>query len=200
MRGPELATDEDLVARALEDEEDAFVLLVGRHQRSLLRLARAYVRDAALAEDVVQETWIAVLRGIEKFEGRARFRTWLHRVLTNRAKSRAVKESRYVALETEEDSLPIADRFDSAGHWRERPREWKLSPERMLFSEEIREILESALDTLSPAQRAVVVLRDIEGLESSEVCNVLGISETNQRVLLHRGRTRVRASLAARLE
>lgn len=194
------ATDEALVARALEGDEDAFVLLVERHQRSLLRLARTYVRDDHLAEDVVQDTWIGVLRGIERFEGRARFRTWLHRVLANRARSRASKEGRYVLLDPADEDSPVADRFDKAGHWRDRPREWTLTPERLLLSEEIRAVIERALEAVPPAQRAVVELRDVEGLEASEVCNVLGISETNQRVLLHRGRTKVRAALAALLE
>jgi RNA polymerase sigma-70 factor (ECF subfamily) len=203
MRGPELATDEELVARTLEGEEDAFVLLVARHQQSLLRLARTYLRDAALAEDVVQDTWIGFLRGIEKFEGRARFRTWLHRVLANRARSRASKEARYVLLDPEgpeDKDAPIRDRFDATGHWRHPPRDWKLTPERLLLSQEIQAVLERALEELPPAQRAVVELRDVEGLEAAEVCNVLGISETNQRVLLHRGRTKIRAALAARLE
>ena len=200
MSGADPATDEELVARALEGDEDAFVALVGRYQRSLLRLARNYVRDASLAEDVVQDTWIGFLRGIEKFEGRAQFRTWLHRVLANRAKSRAVKEARYVFLDPEDETSPVADRFDPAGHWRMPPGQWNLSPERLLLSEEIRAAVGNALEALPPAQRAVVELRDLEGLEASEVCNVLGISETNQRVLLHRGRTKVRAALAARLE
>jgi RNA polymerase sigma-70 factor (ECF subfamily) len=201
MSGADPATDEALVARALEGDEDAFVALVDRYQRSLLRLARNYVRDDRLAEDVVQDTWIGFLRGIEKFEGRAAFRTWLHRVLANRAKSRAAKEARYVFMDLlQDESSPIADRFEPSGFWRAPPREWNLTPERLLLSDEIRAVVESALEALPPGQRAVVELRDLEGLEASEVCNVLGISETNQRVLLHRGRTKVRAALAARLE
>jgi RNA polymerase sigma-70 factor (ECF subfamily) len=202
MGAPAQAADEELVARSLAGEEDAFVLLVRRHQRSLLGLARSFVRDSSLAEDVVQDTWIAVLQGAEKFEGRARFRTWLYRVLANRAKSRAVKESRYVPLDGEPsvEASPVADRFDAKGYWRDRPREWNLTPERLLLSKEIRDVLENALDSLPPAQRAVVELRDVAGLEAAEACNVLGISETNQRVLLHRGRARVRAALAGRLE
>jgi RNA polymerase sigma-70 factor (ECF subfamily) len=199
MSGADPATDEALVARALEGDEDAFVALVDRYQRSLLRLARNYVRDVTLAEDVVQDTWIGFLRGIEKFEGRAAFRTWLHRVLVNRAKSRASKEARYIFLDPQDETSPIADRFEPSGFWRAPPREWNLTPERLLLSDEIRAVVESALEALPPAQRAVVELRDLEGLEASEVCNVLGISETNQRVLLHRGRTKVRAALAARL-
>ena len=200
MSGADPATDEALVARALDGEEDAFVALVNRYQRPLLRLARNYVRDDRLAEDVVQDTWIGLLRGIEKFEGRAAFRTWLYRVLANRAKTRASKEARYVFLDPQDETSPIADRFEPSGFWRAPPQEWNLTPERLLLSDEIRAVLESALEALPPAQRAVVELRDLEGLEASEVCNVLGISETNQRVLLHRGRTKVRAALAARLE
>ncbi len=200
MSGADSATDEALVARALEGEEDAFVALVDRYQRPLLRLARSYVRDDRLAEDVVQDTWIGLLRGLEKFEGRAAFRTWLYRVLANRARSRAAKEARYVFMDPQDETSPIADRFEPSGFWRTPPREWNPTPERLLLSDEIRAVVESALEALPHAQRVVVELRDLEGLEASEVCNVLGISETNQRVLLHRGRTKVRAALAARLE
>ncbi len=200
MDGDDGAPDEALVARILMGDEDAFVALVGRHQRSLLRLARTYVRDAALAEDVVQDTWIGFLRGVEKFEGRSRFRTWLHRVLVNRAKTRGAKEARYVFMDPQDEASPIADRFEPSGSWRAPPRAWNLTPEQSLLSDEIRSVLETVLEALPPAQRAVVELRDLEGLEAAEVCNVLGISETNQRVLLHRGRTKVRAALAARLE
>jgi RNA polymerase sigma-70 factor (ECF subfamily) len=181
-------------------KEDAVAALVSRYHGPLLRLARNFVRDASLAEDVVQDTWIGFLRGIEKFEGRLSFRTWLFRVLANRARSRAVRESRYVPLEQDDGGNPLANRFEADGTWRMPPQEWRVTPERSALSGEIRTLLEEALAALPAGQRAVVDLRDVQGLDSAEVCNILGLSETNQRVLLHRGRTRVRAALAAHLE
>ncbi|MCC7241512.1 MAG: RNA polymerase sigma factor [Acidobacteria bacterium] len=195
-----IESDEALVAQVLAGDEDAFIPLMARYQRSLLRLARNYVRDAALAEDVVQDTWMGFLRGIEKFEGRSTFKTWLFRVLANRAKSRAVKEARYVPMADEGDPAPDGDAFDPAGGWRVPPREWKVTPERLLLSTELLDLVHEALSGLPSSQRTVVSLRDLEDLDADEVCNILGISETNQRVLLHRGRTKLRAALAARLE
>jgi RNA polymerase sigma-70 factor (ECF subfamily) len=182
-------TDDALVDRVLAGDEDAFVAL-----------ARNYVRDEGTAEDVVQDTWIGFLRGIERFERRSSFRTWLFRVLANRAKTRAVKEARYVPLEHDDDGSPIDDSFDQKGVWRVPPPAWTVTPERMALSDEIRGVVKSALAAMPPGQRTVVTLRDLEGLDSKDVCNILGISETNQRVLLHRGRTRMRAALAAHLE
>jgi RNA polymerase sigma-70 factor (ECF subfamily) len=194
------ASDDVLVASVLAGQDAAFAALVTRYQGPLLRLARNFVRDTSLAEDVVQDTWIGLLRGVEKFEGRSTFKTWLFRVLANRARSRAVREARYVPLDQDHDDGPLADRFDAGGTWRMPPQEWRITPERTLLSGEVRALVEEALAALPAGQRAVVDLRDIQGLDSSEVCNILGLSETNQRVLLHRGRTRVRAALAARLE
>jgi len=191
--------DETLVAQVIAGNEDAFASLVTRYQRPLLRLARSFVRDESLAEDVVQDTWIGLLRGIEKFEGRSSFRTWLFRVLTNRAKTRGVKESRYVSLEADPTAGDGDDDFNPEGGWRQPPVPWTITPERLALSDEFRTLLEQALAELPPGQRAVVELRDIDGLDAAEVCNVLDVSETNQRVLLHRGRTKLRAALAARL-
>jgi RNA polymerase sigma-70 factor (ECF subfamily) len=192
--------DDELIARLLAGEADAFPTLVGRYQASLVRLAGHFVRDAASAEDVVQDTWMGLIRGIERFEGRATFRTWLFQILANRARSRAVREARYVTLEQDDDVSPLDQQFDAAGRWRVPPREWRVTPERALLSAEIRRLVEEAMAGLPPGQRAVVDLRDVQGLEADEVCSVLGLTETNQRVLLHRGRVRLRAVLAARLE
>jgi RNA polymerase sigma-70 factor (ECF subfamily) len=193
-------TDDQLVGRVLTGDEDAFVALVDRYQGRLLRLARTYVRDEGTAEDVVQDTWIGFLRGIERFEGRSEFRTWLFRVLSNRAKTRAVKEARYVPLEQDDDGSSIDDKFDPKGGWRAPPPAWTVTPERMALSDEIRGVVNDTLAAMPAGQRAVVTLRDLEGLDSRDVCNILDISGTNQRVLLHRGRTRIRAALAAHLE
>jgi RNA polymerase sigma-70 factor (ECF subfamily) len=194
------STDEALVDRVLAGDEDAFVVLVNRYQGRLLRLARTYVRDEGTAEDVVQDTWIGFIRGIERFEGRSAFRTWLFRVLANRAKTRAVKEAKYVPLERDDDGSPLDDKFDQKGVWRAPPAAWTVTPERMVLSDEIRAVVNAALAAMPAGQRAVVTLRDLEELDGADVCNILDISETNQRVLLHRGRTRVRAALAAHLE
>lgn len=193
-------SDETLIDSVLSGQEEAFVTLVDRYQRPLLRLARAFVRDDALAEDVVQDTWIGVLKGVERFERRSSFKTWLFRVLVNRAKTRGVKEDRYQPLTQDEDDSTLAGRFDETGQWRQPPGVWTVTPERLALSDEIRSIVAEALDDLPPLQRSVVTLRDIQQLDSKEVCNILEISETNQRVLLHRGRTRVRAALSTRLE
>ncbi len=192
-------TDEALVARVLAHDADAFTALVNRYQSSLFRLARHFVREDAVAEDVVQDTWVGLLRGIERFEGRSAFRTWLFRILANRARTRAVREARYVPL-AEDDGPEAGEAFDETGAWRTPPREWRITPERALLSAEVRELVTAAIAALPASQRAVVELRDVQGLEAAEVCNILGLTETNQRVLLHRGRRRVRTALAARLE
>lgn len=192
-------TDDALLKRFLEGDEDAFVFLVRRYQRPLLRVARTFVRDDRLAEDVVQETWIGLLRGINRFEGRASFKTWLFRVLANRARTRAVREARYVLVDQHDDAF-FDDQFDAAGRWRIPPPAWMIDPERLALSTEVRERLELTLAGLPPAQRAVVELRDVQGLDGRDVCNILDLTETNQRVLLHRGRTRLRVALAALLE
>jgi RNA polymerase sigma-70 factor (ECF subfamily) len=191
--------DEALVARLLAGDENAFVALVGRYQRPLQRVARTFVKDDSLAEDVVQETWIGLLRGIHKFEGRASFKTWLFRVLANRARTRAVRETRYIPIDQTDEPSTVDGQFEPDGRWRVPPEEWRITPERLLLSDEVRHLVETTLAGLPSTQRAVVELRDVEGLDAAEICNILGISETNQRVLLHRGRTRLRAALAARL-
>jgi RNA polymerase sigma-70 factor (ECF subfamily) len=190
--------------RALEDrDERAFVELVNRYQSSLLRLALVHCNNRAVAEDVVQETWLGVLRGIERFEGRSSFKTWLFRILVNRARTRAVLEGRTVAFSSLEGDEPSVspDRFlgpdhpEWAGHWSVPPRSWGASPESELLSKETLELVERAIAALPLAQREVITLRDVDGWSSEEVCNALDISETNQRVLLHRARAKVRAAL-----
>lgn len=195
--------------RALEDrDERAFVELVNRYQAALLRLALVHCRSRAVAEEVVQETWLGVLRGIERFEGRSSFKTWLFRILVNRARTRSELEGRTIpfsSLDREEPSV-AADRFfgpdhpEWPGHWSVPPRSWGSSPEGELLSKETLELVEQAIAALAPAQREVITLRDVDGWTSEEVCNVLGITETNQRVLLHRARAKVRAGLERHLD
>lgn len=180
-----------------------YTALVQRHGGALLRLARAFVRDDAVAEEVVQDTWMAVLDGLGGFEERASFRTWLYRILANRARTRAAREGRTVpfsALEGAKEGAPGVDpeRFDAAGAWRDPPVAWTdEDPERLAIAEETRAVIEAAVAALPPAQRAVLVLRDQDGLSTEEICNLLDLTVTNQRVLLHRPRTRVRQALEA---
>ena len=189
-------------------DETAFLTLVERYQAPLIRLAQLYVRDRAAAEDVVQETWLAVVRGIERFEGRAALKTWLFRILVNRARTRAARDAQSVSLATlvgvdaelfSEPAVPPA-RFRPAddpqwpGHWLVAPSADDL-PEERLLADELLERVRAAVAELPPTQQAVVSLRDIDGLSSTEVCQLLDLTEANQRVLLHRGRSRVRAAL-----
>ena len=171
---------------------------------SLLRVARMFVPTAALAEDVVQETWLAVLKGIDRFEGRSSLKTWIFRILTNRAKTRGIREGRslpFSSLEAEESAVE-PERFHGgdhawSGHWSAPPSDF---PEERLLAGETREVIEHAIEALPPTQRVVISLRDIEGWSADEVCNALTLTETNQRVLLHRARSAVRAALEQYLE
>jgi RNA polymerase sigma-70 factor (ECF subfamily) len=197
--------DAALVEALRMGDEGAFLEVVERYHGSLVRLAQLYVA-AGTAEDVVQETWLALLRGIDRFEGRASLKTWLFRVLVNRARTRAARDARTISFssltESEiEASEPAVrpDRFRGLsdrwpGHWLAPPPSAEL-PDARLLSDELRTKIGAAVAALPPAQRAVVALRDIDGLRSEEVCELLDLSEGNQRVLLHRGRSRVRAAL-----
>jgi RNA polymerase sigma-70 factor (ECF subfamily) len=195
------AEDEDaaLLKRLREGDEEAFLALVGRYQGTMLRLARSFVGSGAVAEEVVQDTWLGVLRGIDKFAGRSTFKTWLLRILVNRAKSTGVREDRSIAIG---DAGPAVDsaRFDDSGAWMAPPEHWVEDSEDRLLAESLAEEIRAALEELPGRQREVVLLRDVDGLTSDEVCDVLDISEGNQRVLLHRGRSRLRQALESELE
>jgi RNA polymerase sigma-70 factor, ECF subfamily len=190
--------DGALLARLRAGEEDAFVALVNRHHGALLRLARTFVSSDAIAEEVVQDTWLAALRGLDRFEGRSSFKTWLLQILVNRARSTGVREHRSVAVG---DAGPVVDRarFDASGAWMSPPQHWVQDSDDRLLAEGLAPQIQMTLDELPPRQREVVLLRDVDGLSSQEVCEVLDISEGNQRVLLHRGRSRLRESLEAEL-
>lgn len=193
-------------------DEGAFMALVERYQGSLLRVAQIFVGSRAVAEEVVQETWLAVLKGVGRFEGRSSLKTWIFRILTNTAKTRAQREGRTIPLSAlqspgtvPEPALP-PERFRASedprwpGHWASPPAAWDELPERRLETLEIRARIEAAIEALPAAQRAVISLRDIEGWSSEEVCNALELRETNQRVLLHRARSKVRRALEEYLE
>jgi RNA polymerase sigma-70 factor (ECF subfamily) len=196
--------DAAAIAALRAGDERVFAELMRMYNASLLRVALIYVASRAVAEDVVQETWIAVLRGIDRFEARSSLKTWIFRILTNIAKTRGQREGRTVpfsALERPETvPEPAVDpsRFRPAnherwpGHWASKPVPW---PEERLLAAETRAVVERAVEQLPPAQRAVISLRDIEGWSAEEARNALGVSETNQRVLLHRARSKVRQAL-----
>ncbi len=203
-----LHLDETGLVEALQrGDETVFTQVMDWYSGSLLRLAMAFVPSRAVAEEVVQETWMGVLEGIGRFEGRSSFKTWLFRILTNRAKTRGTRERRYepvglTASESDVDSggsleetLFVAD-GPRQGHWIDPPEAWEPdTPERALLSKECRMAIEQAIQTLPDTQRQVITLRDVEGISAEDVCNILSISETNQRVLLHRARTKVRKVL-----
>jgi RNA polymerase sigma-70 factor (ECF subfamily) len=192
------AGDAQLVERLRAGDEDAFRELIRALNPSLLRVARMFVPTAVLAEEVVQETWLAVLKGIGRFEGRSSLRTWIFRILTNTAKTRGERERRSVpfsALEgADGDFEPAVERsrFTGTGHWAVLPRAW---PEDRLLAKETRLVIERAIERLPPSQRAVITLRDVDGWTADEVRNALELTETNQRVLLHRARAKVRRAL-----
>jgi RNA polymerase sigma-70 factor, ECF subfamily len=192
--GAAVDADEELLERLRAGDETAFVLLVARHHATMLRLARAYVASTAVAEEVVQDTWLGVVRGIDGFAGRSSFKTWLLQILINRARSTGVREHRSTAVG---DAAPAVDRarFDASGAWMSPPQHWIEDSEDRLFAEGLATHIEAALDGLPSRQREIVTLRDVDGLSSHEVCEVLDISEGNQRVLLHRARSHLREAL-----
>ncbi len=204
----ETANEAQLLDALRRRDEHAFARLVDQYHVSLLRLAQIYVADRAAAEEVVQETWLGVLTGIDRFEGRSSFKTWLFRILTNIAKTRGVRESRslpfsaFWAAEDEPfEAAVAADRFRPSDdpqwprHWASGPPVWGDHPEERVLSHEAQAMIRRAIEALPPAQREVITLRDLEGWSAAEACNALLISETNQRVLLHRARAKVRRAL-----
>jgi RNA polymerase sigma-70 factor (ECF subfamily) len=201
-----VADDHLLVERLRARDEEAFMDLVREWSPSMLRVARMYVPSQAVAEDVVQETWLGVLNGIDRFEGRSSLRTWVFSILLNRARTRGERERRtipFAALarqETEDGFSAVdADRFVGSGNeigaWASPPVRWWEEPERALDSSEAVARIQSEIEKLPEMQRLVITMRDVDGLSSEEVRSALDISETNQRVLLHRARAKVRAAL-----
>jgi len=203
------ASDEQTVAALRAGDERTFRDLFARSYPVMKRVARTYVASEAVAEEVVQETWMAVVAGIERFEGRSALGTWMFSILTNQAKTHSAREKRAVpfssvALGNAEEPSVDPDRFQTddeawPGHWATPPRPWQ-KPERRLLSLEARERLKAALAQLPERQRLIVGLRDIDGRSAEEVCQLLGLSQENQRVLLHRGRSRLRAALEEYLD
>jgi RNA polymerase sigma-70 factor, ECF subfamily len=183
--------DSELVSRLRGGDEGAFVELTGKYQGVMMSMARGYVPSGAVAEEVVQDTWVGVLRGISRFECRSSFRTWLFRILVNRAISAGVRERRSVPVD---DMGPVVDasRFDAGGSWRVPLEPWADQVDDKVIAAKMAARILTAIDGLPLQQREVVTLRDVQGLSGEEVCAILGISNVNQRVLLHRGRSKLR--------
>ena len=199
-------SDAELIASLRAGDEAAFGQLVDRYHASLVRIARLYVSSQAVAEEVAQETWLGVLNGLDRFEERSSLKTWIFRILANIAKTRGVREGRSIpfssAAPDEENGPSVdADRFIPADaeraprHWAIPPAVWSTEPDERLLAGEVRELIFRAIDGLPPNQRACIVMRDVEGFGADEVRNELGVGETNQRVLLHRARSKVRQAL-----
>jgi RNA polymerase sigma-70 factor, ECF subfamily len=203
------ADETALVARLRAGDERAFEEVVTRFYPSMLAVARGYVRSRSVAEEVVQEAWVGVLKGLDRFEGRSSLRTWVLRIVANTAQTRGVREARVVpmsAVQTEGAEPAVEpERFRGAGdpfpgHWWSYPTDWRTLPESKLLSRETIDVVKNAIDELPDLQRVVITMRDVAGCDADEVCETLQISEGNQRVLLHRARARVRAALERHLD
>lgn len=203
----EVTADARELAALRAGDEAAFLALVARYHGAMLRVASMYVKGRASAEDVVQEAWLGVLKGLHLFEGRSSLKSWVFRILVNCAKTRGMRDSHTVPMSSlaaaagEEGPSVSPDRFQEegarwGGHWANPPEPW---PDARVESREMVALVREALETLPEAQRAVMTLRDLDGWESGEVCELLGISEGNQRVLLHRARSKVRGYVEERL-
>ncbi len=203
------ALDEsELIASLRAGDEASFVRLVELYNAGMIRVARMYVRDRSIAEEVAQEAWLGVLRGLDRFQARSSLKTWIFRILLNCARARAGREQRSIPFSAAGEALiegaePAVDasRFRGPGDpyhggWVSFPASWGRTPEQRVLSGEVQQLVGAAIDQLPPAQREVVVMRDVQGWSAEEVCQLLQVSESNQRVLLHRGRSKLRCALA----
>ena len=188
-------SDNDLVRRLRSGDGSAFAEVVDAYHSSMVRLAQTFVSSRAVAEEVTQDTWLAVLKGIGRFEGRSSLKTWIFRILSNRARSTGVREQRTTPVDLSDEAAVNRGRFDAGGAWSDPPAHWSDEVVDRFSSGPLVAQVRATISDLPESQRAVVTLRDLDGLSSKEVCDVLQISEVNQRVLLHRGRSRIRARL-----
>ena len=194
-----MVDDAALVERLRGGDEEAFVMLVERYHGPLLRLATTFVPSPAVAEEVVQETWLGVVKGIERFEGRSSLKTWLFRILVNRARSTGVRERRTIPSDPQGGPTVEPDRFGRDGGWVDPPVPWAEQADDRLVAEQLATRVRALLGELPEGQRQVMTLRDVEGLSAHEACQLLGLTDANQRVLLHRGRAHLRHMLEAEM-
>jgi RNA polymerase sigma-70 factor, ECF subfamily len=214
MQAKDAKLDETVLLNLLRQRDEmAFAQLIEQYHSSLVRLACIYVHDTTIAEEIAQETWLAVLQGMDRFEGRSSLKTWIFTILTNKAKTRSQRENRTLSYTDLEESLQAAPTVDPkrfkdpsadkwANHWAAgaEPGSWAGIPEDVLLSHETIDLIRGTIEALPENQRLVITLHDQDELSTQEICNILGISETNQRVLLHRARARVRQALEDYLE
>jgi RNA polymerase sigma-70 factor, ECF subfamily len=203
------AEEADLVARLRAGDERAFESIVETYHGTMITVARTYVKTHDVAEEVVQETWLSVLRGLDRFEGRSSLKTWILRIVANTAMTRGGREARskpFSSLAPADEAAPAVEpkRFRApgeafAGHWSRYPGDWRSLPEEGLLEHETLEVLKSAIEALPASQRTVITMRDIAGYSAEDVCDALDLSAGNQRVLLHRARSQVRAALERHL-
>ncbi len=201
--GIAVSSDAKLVQRLERGDERAFEKLVDRHYPAMIRLAKTFVSDESAAEEIVQETWTAVLDGLEEFEGRSSLKTWMFGILTNLARKRYKQDARERAWSTlsedplEEEASRVSEWFNDEGRWTSPPQYGAGDPESELMQSRLLERVHEAMEKLPARQRAAVMLRDVEGLSAEETCEVLDVTRGNQRVLLHRGRSKIREALEA---
>jgi RNA polymerase sigma-70 factor, ECF subfamily len=198
--------ERELLERLRAGDEQAFEALVARHYATMLSVARSYVQSRAVAEEVVQEAWLGVLQSLGRFEGRSSLKTWIVAIVVHTAQKRGARERRSVPFASLAPEASVDEgRFQSAdepfpGHWRRYPARWGASPDRVAEDRETLRVAMRAITELPPNQQAVIRMRDIEGWDADEVCAALNVSPANQRVLLHRARSRVRAALEGHLD
>jgi len=190
----EQLNEQELIEKLLAGDEHAYRYVVQAYHNNMMYVAKSIV-GPAIADEVIQESWISILKALPKFEGRSSLKTWVLRIVSNSAKSRLRKESRSVAMGDASDlemlSLP-ADRFHENGHWTAPPKQWNMaSPDELLSSEELRDIIYKTMDKLPPIQQSIVSLRDMEGTPMEDICKILDVTESNSRVLLHRARAKI---------
>ena len=207
MSSPKRVGDESaFLARLRAGDEATFRQLLKLHHANMIGFARTFTRSRETAEEIVQETWLALIEGLPRFQQRSSLKAYIYAILSNKAKTRATRDSRVktfselAILESATDPAVDLARFSSSGNWREPPREWKdMTPEREVSDRQLHALLREGIDQLPSAQRAVVILRDVEGCSAEEACNILGVTETNHRVMLHRGRAKLRSWMEDKL-
>jgi RNA polymerase sigma-70 factor (ECF subfamily) len=196
-----LSDDSDIVRRLKAGDEQAFETIIDRHYAAMIRLAETFVSDESSAEELVQETWRVVIDKLDTFEGRSKIKTWIFGILANLARERRRSDQREKPWSTimeesiEESAGHMTERFDAEGRWQAPPRSLQLDPEDEAMTTQLLQRVQAAMEELPARQRAAVMLRDVQGLSSGETCEILDVTKANQRVLLHRGRSKIREAL-----